>query len=64
MKTPMPNILRCDIFRHGVGVGLMVATLDPTPAGGDTFLVKKKSVRNMPFHPQIWSTAYDKGWKS
>jgi len=34
------------------------------PAGGDTFLIKRKNVRNMPFHPQIWSITYDKVWKA
>ncbi|MBL8672728.1 MAG: hypothetical protein JNK11_18865 [Alphaproteobacteria bacterium] len=34
------------------------------PAGGDTFLVKRKSVRNMPYHPQIWSIRFDHVWKA
>ena len=33
-------------------------------AGGDTFLVKRKSVRNMPYHPQIWSIRFDEVWKA
>ena len=34
------------------------------PAGGDTFLVKRKNVRNMPYHPQIWSIRFDEVWKA
>ncbi|CAN1549156.1 DdpA ABC-type dipeptide transport system, periplasmic component [Rhabdaerophilaceae bacterium] len=34
------------------------------PAGGDTFLVKRKTVRNMPYHPQIWSILFDQVWKA
>ena len=33
------------------------------PAGGDTFLVKRKSVRAMTYHPQIWSIRYERIWK-
>ncbi len=33
-------------------------------AGGDTFLVKKKNIRNMPYHPQIWSIRFDEVWKA
>lgn len=34
------------------------------PAGGDTFLVKRKAIRNLPFHPQIWSIRMEEAWKS
>ena len=34
------------------------------PAGGDTFLIKRKNIRNMPFHPQIWSIRLDETWKA
>ena len=34
------------------------------PAGGDTFLVKRKNIRNMPYHPQIWSIRFDEVWKA
>jgi len=34
------------------------------PAGGDNFLVKRKNIRNMPFHPQIWSIRFDQVWKA
>jgi len=33
-------------------------------AGGDTFLVKRKNVRNMPYHPQIWSIRFEEVWKA
>lgn len=33
------------------------------PAGGDTFLVKRKGVRAMTYHPQIWSIRYERIWK-
>jgi peptide/nickel transport system substrate-binding protein len=32
------------------------------PAGGNTYLVKRKSVRNLSFHPQIWSVKFDQVW--
>jgi peptide/nickel transport system substrate-binding protein len=34
------------------------------PAGGDTFLIRRKTVRNLPFHPQIWSVRFDETWKA
>ena len=34
------------------------------PAGGNTFLVKRKNVRNLTYHPQIWSVRFDEVWKS
>jgi peptide/nickel transport system substrate-binding protein len=34
------------------------------PAGGDTFLVKRKNIRNMPYHPQIWSIRFEEVWKA
>ena len=34
------------------------------PAGGDTFLVKRKAVHAMPYHPQIWSIRFDETWKA
>jgi peptide/nickel transport system substrate-binding protein len=34
------------------------------PAGGDNFLVKRKAVRNLKFHPQIWSVRLDETWKA
>lgn len=34
------------------------------PAGGDTFLVKRKTVRDMPYHPQIWSIRFERVWKA
>ncbi len=33
-------------------------------AGGDNFLVKRKNVRNLVFHPQIWSVRFDQVWKA
>lgn len=33
-------------------------------AGGDTFLVKRKHMRNMPYHPQIWSIRYEEIWRA
>ena len=33
-------------------------------AGGDNFLVKRKNVRDLPFHPQIWSIRFDRTWKA
>lgn len=32
------------------------------PAGGNTFLVKRKNVRNLGYHPQIWSVKMDQVW--
>lgn len=32
-------------------------------AGGDTFLVHRKNVHNMPYHPQIWSIRFERTWK-
>lgn len=34
------------------------------PAGGDTFLVRRRNIRNMPFHPQIWSIRLDEVWRA
>jgi peptide/nickel transport system substrate-binding protein len=34
------------------------------PAGGDNFLVKRKAIRNLRFHPQIWSVRLDETWKA
>lgn len=34
------------------------------PAGGDTFLVKRKTIRNMPYHPQIWSIRFEEVWRA
>lgn len=34
------------------------------PAGGDTFLIRRKNIRNLPFHPQIWSIRFDEAWKA
>lgn len=34
------------------------------PAGGDNFLVKRKNIRNLAFHPQIWSVRLDEVWKA
>ena len=34
------------------------------PAGGDNFLVRRKSVQNLRFHPQIWSIRLDEVWKA
>ena len=33
-------------------------------AGGDNTLVKRKSVRNLRFHPQAWSVRLDEVWKA
>jgi peptide/nickel transport system substrate-binding protein len=33
-------------------------------AGGDNFLVKRRAVRNLRFHPQIWSVRFDEVWKA
>lgn len=33
------------------------------PAGGDNFLVRRKTVHDMPFHSQIWSIRFDQVWK-
>lgn len=33
-------------------------------AGGDTFLVKRKHMRNMPYHPQIWSIRFEEIWRA
>ncbi|MCA3262707.1 MAG: hypothetical protein ING44_12260 [Telmatospirillum sp.] len=33
-------------------------------AGGDTFLVKRKHIRNMPYHPQIWSIRFEEIWRA
>ena len=33
------------------------------PAGGDTFLVHRKTIHNMPYHPQIWSIRFERTWK-
>ncbi len=32
-------------------------------AGGDTFLVRRKTVRDMTYHPQIWSIRFERTWK-
>ena len=34
------------------------------PAGGDSILVRRKHVRNLNYHPQIWSIRYDEVWRS
>jgi ABC-type transport system substrate-binding protein len=34
------------------------------PAGGDSILVKRKSVHNLAYHPQIWSVRFDEVWRS
>lgn len=34
------------------------------PAGGDNFLVRRRSVRGLTFHPQIWSVRFDEVWKA
>lgn len=34
------------------------------PAGGDTFMIRRKNIRSMPYHPQIWSITLDKVWKA
>ena len=34
------------------------------PAGGDMVLIKRKSVRNLTFHPQVWSVRFDEVWRS
>ena len=34
------------------------------PAGGDAILVKRKYVRNLSYHPQIWSVKFDEVWKN
>lgn len=34
------------------------------PAGGDTFLVRRSHIRNMPYHPQIWSIRFDEIWRA
>lgn len=34
------------------------------PAGGNSFLVKRKNVRNLSYHPQIWSVRFDEVWKA
>ena len=34
------------------------------PAGGDSILVRRKSVRNLNYHPQIWSIRFDEVWRS
>ena len=34
------------------------------PAGGNTFLIKRKNIRDMAYHPQIWSIRFDKVWKA
>lgn len=34
------------------------------PAGGDSILVKRKYVRNLSYHPQIWSIKFDEVWKN
>lgn len=34
------------------------------PAGGDSFLVKRKAVRNLTYHPQIWSVRFDEVWRT
>ena len=47
-------------------------TISPDPsqlydllaAGGDNFLVKRRNVRNLKFHPQIWSVRFDEVWKA
>lgn len=34
------------------------------PAGGDAILVKRKIVRNLTYHPQIWSVRFDEVWRA
>lgn len=34
------------------------------PAGGDNFLVHRKNVKAMPYHPQVWSIRFEKTWKA
>ena len=34
------------------------------PAGGDSILVKRKAVRNLAYHPQIWSVRFDEVWRA
>ena len=34
------------------------------PAGGNTLMVKRKHMRNMPYHPQIWSIRYEEIWRA
>ena len=34
------------------------------PAGGDNFLVRRRAVRGLRFHPQIWSVRFDEVWKA
>ena len=34
------------------------------PAGGDSILVKRKYVRNLAYHPQIWSVRFDEVWRA
>lgn len=34
------------------------------PAGGDAILVRRKTVRNLNYHPQIWSIRFDEVWRS
>ena len=34
------------------------------PAGGDMALVKRKYVRNLTYHPQLWSVRFDEVWRA
>jgi peptide/nickel transport system substrate-binding protein len=34
------------------------------PAGGNTLMIKRKHMRNMPYHPQIWSIRYEEIWRA
>ena len=34
------------------------------PAGGDNFLVRRRNVNGLRFHPQIWSVRFDEVWKA
>ena len=34
------------------------------PAGGDAVLVKRKYVRGLTYHPQIWSVRFDDVWRA
>jgi hypothetical protein len=34
------------------------------PAGAMNFAVRRRSVQNFHFHPQIWSVRFDEVWKA
>ncbi|MCA3246168.1 MAG: hypothetical protein ING29_06760 [Azospirillum sp.] len=34
------------------------------PAGGDTLLVRRRHMRDMPYHPQIWSIRFEQIWRA